>query len=656
MELLHSLAPNDKLLVVSDGSSFESVSMSFGLAIGTSLGNQILTNKGPAFGQPSSHRAECTGCLAGSLVLRHLQSFTQMPFPNELQTVVISDNAAMIASLTDRATYHTVYHNATLAPDWDLLEEIHQQYETNKSLIRTYQWVRGHQDTGPTSGRLSIEAELNIQADALASEFHTMVDAQPRLQSPLMGHTRCILQITGTSIHANYPTAIRHSASEPRYSAYLTRKHQWHPRTYCNIEWRSFRMAARTYHSSEVHLLKLVHDQLPTRAHLAKFQPWTIPKCHHCDARDTIDHLQRTNCNPISARYPDDVCHAVTAYFDKHQTPQAFCTTFLYCLRQWLQGEDEIDTTAASWHGSPALHRQQQAIGWRLLPRGMLSTHWITLLRQTLHNNHWRTRHIDVSTYTGASWSKVGTQSSTSWSIVNSEEEADLNFFEPEYIVDFDLPAALQSNTGGCPTIDPTIFIAGLIKILWIELATLWRSHLDLIHDTASTAHSPVTRAEAILRIRTLHECQATVEPQLRTPKYFPPDIEQFVDKSSLQQLSNYIEQYSPVILASQVRHLVASAPPDPTPPLDDHSSVTSATSCHTAKTLGQPISPTRTRTAHDIPSSDVDSNTPTDTFNPLVRTVPALTGRSTIPSLLHPALEEAQHRKHTRRRNPRAR
>ncbi len=555
----------------------------------------------------------------------------------------------------DRATYNTVYHNATLAPDWDLLEEIHQQYESNKSLIRTYLWVRGHQDTGPTSGRLSIEAALNIQADALASEFHTMVDAHPRPQSPLMGHTRCILQISGASIHANYPIAIRHSAAEPRYSEYLTRKHRWQPSTYRCIDWRSFRMAARTYHSPEVHLLKLVHDQLPTRAHLSKFQPWTVPKCHHCDALDTIDHLQRTTCNPISARYPADVCHAVIAYFHKHQTPQAFCTTFLFCLRRWLHGEDEIDITAESWHGSPALHRQQQAIGWRLIPRGMLSTQWITFLRQTLHNNHWRTRHTDVSTYTGASWSKIGTQSSTSWSIVHSEDEADLNLFEPEYIVDFDLPEALQSNPGCCQTIDPTIFIAGLIKILWVELATLWRSHLDLIHDTAATVNSPVTRADAIIRIHMLQEYQATVELQLRIAKYFPLDIAKFVEKSSLQQLSNYIEQYSPVIMASNARYLAAIAQPEIDPPLADHRS-TSDTSIRPENSLEQQMSPTQTPTAA-IPSGDSDSAATNDTlYTRSVQTAPALPSRSTSPSVLHPALEEAQHRKHTRRRNPRAR
>jgi hypothetical protein len=457
----------------------------------------------------------------------------------------------------------------------------------------------------------------------------------------------------------NYPIAIRHSAAEPRYSEYLTRKHQWHPSTYRCIDWRAFRMAARTYHSSEVHLLKLVHDQLPTRSHLSKFQPWTVPNCHHCGARDTIDHLQRTTCNPISSRYPEDICNAVTGYFDKHQTPHAFRTTFLYCLRQWLQeSEDAIDTTTDSWHGSPILHRHQQAIGWRLMTRGMLSTHWLTLLRQTLHNDHWRTRHTDISTYTGASWSKVETLSSTSWSIVDSEEEADLNMFEPEYTVDFDLPEAMQSSPGGQRTIDPTIFIAGLIKIMWVELATLWRSHLDLIHATATTENSPVTRADAILRIRTLQAHQETVEIQLRTPKYFPLNIDQFLEKSSLQQLSNYIEQYSPVILASRARYLAAIAPTDIRQPPGNHNSTTDINrSYHTTSSVGpQPISTTGIPTPA-MSSSDSDSDSSTDIHQPSgVRTVPARSDRVTTSSSLHPALEEAQHRKHHRRRNLRAR
>ena len=605
MQTIHDMQADDKLLVVSDGSSHESRSMSFGFAIGTHSGTPLLENMGPAYGKPSSHRAESTGCLSGALALKHLQTFTQIPFPPELQTVVISDNDAMIKSLTDRATYHSVYPNATLAPDWDLLEEIHQQYRTITSLHIKFQWVRGHQDTSTALGGLSSEAKLNVQADRLAAEYNTMVDTRKRPKTPLMSATRCILQISGDSIHAQYPANLRRSAATASLSEYLTRKHAWPPGTYDRVEWRSFHMAARTYHSSEVHLLKLVHDMLPTRAHLAKFQSWTSPKCHHCEEPDTLDHLQRSKCNPVSTRYMTDICEAITQYFEKHHTPQAFQTTFLHCLLTWLNGENTIDITDTAWKGSPALHRDQQAIGWRLIPRGILSTEWITLLQQTLHNDHWRTRHNEVPEYTGPKWTIADTPSSASWSIIDSDSDSSLCLFEPEYIVEFDLPDAIRTNGSTILTIEPVIFLAGLIKIMWVELATLWRSHLDLIHQTATTKTSPVTREEATIQVRALQDFQALVEAPLRTNKYFPEDLDSFLEKSSLQQLKNYIQQYSPVLIASSARQS-AMAPIQP-----------------------QPLNP-----------RDIRQDTQSDQ------------SLSSNSSSLHPALEEAQHRKRTRRRN----
>ena len=166
-------------------------------------------------------------------------------------------------------------------------------------------------------------------------------------------------------------------------------------------------MAARTAHSSEVQLLKLVHNLLPTREHVSKFQPWTVPQCHHCIEIDTLDHLQRSKCNPVSLQYPTDIHEAICTYFDRHNTPASFRTTFLHSLESWLQSSESVDTQSPEWNGSVALQRDQQAIGWRLLTREMLSKHWHTLLLQSLHNDHWRHRHTDVPEHTEASCPKL---------------------------------------------------------------------------------------------------------------------------------------------------------------------------------------------------------------------------------------------------------
>jgi hypothetical protein len=177
--------------------------------------------------------------------------------------------------------------------------------------------------------------------------------------------------------------------------------------------------------------------------------------------------------------------------------------------------------------------------------------------------------------------------------------------FEPEYVVKFDLPEAIQTN-GANLTIDHTIFIAGLIKILWVELATLWRSHLESVHQTATTKISPVTREEATIQVRALQDYYTLVEAPIRTNKYFPNNLPSFLEKSSLQQMKNYIQQYSPVFIANAARQSAL-------PPLQP-----------------QQMTPQIARQDSQSAKLSISSHS----------------------SSLHPALEEAQHRKCAQRRN----
>jgi hypothetical protein len=208
MEIIHALNPEtDHLVMVLDGSSFEALSMSFGAAIGTSTGQVLMENQGPAHGTLSSHRAECTGCLSGALLLYHIQVYTSQSQPILTPMRVISDNQGMISSLTDQATYQRVYPNATLKPDWDLLKEITATFSRCHIHSIKYQWFKGHQDSGSTAavgGVLKPDALLNILADALAGEHHQVINSQSRPTTPLMTTTQCILQLRGASQHAQY--------------------------------------------------------------------------------------------------------------------------------------------------------------------------------------------------------------------------------------------------------------------------------------------------------------------------------------------------------------------------------------------------------------------------------------------------------------------
>ena len=86
---------------------------------------------------------------------------------------------------------------------------------------------------------------------------------------------------------------------------------------------------------------------------------------------------------------------------------------------------------------------------------------------------------------------------------------------------------------------------------MWIELATLWRSHLLLLHETSQAAAvSRFTVALIHIRVRTLHSMQSTL-PIHRTESFFSRDLAAFLSTFSLNQLRSNVAQYEPIILDS---------------------------------------------------------------------------------------------------------
>ena len=235
MHLIHHSTDNDPdekpqdLLLVSDGSSIEDTTMSYGLVMGLTDGTILLEAMGPACGRPSSHRAECTGCLAGAVILKNLVEFTATSLPTAMELRIMSDNQGMIKSLTHRQTYNISYPNATLESDWELLEEIHTVYSMIKVGMKTFEWIRGHQDTTSDGTQLTIEAEFNIRADHLAGEYSIMVDNNKRNQTPMMSQTKCVFYLNNQAHHGHYTSAIRRSMAEPQFFNYLQQRHNWLP-------------------------------------------------------------------------------------------------------------------------------------------------------------------------------------------------------------------------------------------------------------------------------------------------------------------------------------------------------------------------------------------------------------------------------------------
>jgi hypothetical protein len=472
--------------IVSDGSQ-QKDSMSFGWILGITDGPILAEHSGPAYGHPSSHRAEGWGMLSGARFLLHLFKYCQVIDAIEGKVATICDNAGLISRMQSRQSYSQVYPNATLAPDWDLTEQIHATYADISMSHHSFEWEKGHQDETTPHHLLSATAKYNVRADELADEYMA-ANPVPRLSTPLLPVTRGQLLIAGQTVESHYHYRIRSNAAEKDFQQYLQAKHQWPRSTVLDINWTTFRAASRTFESTDTHLLKLVHGKLPTRKHKSRFELHVSPQCHYCTEEETFDHLARCH-NPISEQFRTNIIRNIRAYGSKHHLPAKFTTIIATAINDWLQHREPLRSAPVPASVHPCIRSQSQ-IGWWKFLLGFHSTSWQTFLVSVL-------RHTNL-----------------------------------------DDPSAIMAG------LIQTAWTS--LSDLWTDHLT----HIHRNDQTGLYKTSIDHIDEYKTKIRLLHErreqCQAA-----HRDRYFHHDVEHFIATSTGHQLRSYILHYESSIYAS---------------------------------------------------------------------------------------------------------
>jgi hypothetical protein len=199
---------------------------------------------------------------------------------------------------------------------------------------------------------------------------------------------------------------------------------------------------------------------------------------------------------------------------------------------------------------------------------------------------------------------------------------------------------------------DPTLFLAGLIKIIWIEVGALWTKHQETLHAKANSNQSPAIRADLQMQVRNLHALQPHTR-RIHQQTYFYPNLVKFLEQQGLQfQLQSYIDKYKPNIDASAAQARLPIQDQGETDKEEDGDLLPPVTDIRTKPTIILQPDPD--------PKEGLASPQLTDQ-NPAAPHSPSLHHPHTIPRTLanlsndhtiHPALEEAQHRKRNRRRS----
>ena len=157
-----------------DGSAKFGTHGAFGWTISTYLEERAATGMGPSRGASiDSYRAECSGLLSILRFLIRLAEFTSMH--EQWCGVIGTDSQSMLDRLFLKLPSESSDVPRTLAvldpllPEWDLLVEIQHSLRVLPGVSLVY--VKGHQDSRRPVDQLPLMAQLNVEADALATLY-----------------------------------------------------------------------------------------------------------------------------------------------------------------------------------------------------------------------------------------------------------------------------------------------------------------------------------------------------------------------------------------------------------------------------------------------------------------------------------------------------
>jgi hypothetical protein len=201
---------------------------------------------GPARGaKVDSYRAEAYGMVAILCFLRRLSEYTTQMEP--WVGILATDSQSLLETLTEKSTELTsnsnpfwkrklLKHLDVKCPDWDLVSNILVELEKWPGLI--LQHVRGHQDRKVAYHRLPLLAQLNVDADTMA----TMYQCEHGMSRPLVLLTDTAgvhLVMPQGTMTSNYDAVIRYQVTYPGLYTYIQERNGWSPRIMDNINWKA---------------------------------------------------------------------------------------------------------------------------------------------------------------------------------------------------------------------------------------------------------------------------------------------------------------------------------------------------------------------------------------------------------------------------------
>ena len=197
-------------------------------------------------------------------MLVQLSLFTRIPIQSTINHIV--DSKVLIRRIEQAIS--TTYDNpsATLKAEADVTREIGvtiQQFPHKPK----YTWVKGHQDEHKPYDKLEYAAQINCDADALASSYYQQMQRPITREPPLLS-TPARLLIADLSTTSKYKSKIRRAYTIPALRAYVCHRFCWEDNILDHISWDVFTQIIKHFYQNHITIVKHTHAIAPT-GHIA---------------------------------------------------------------------------------------------------------------------------------------------------------------------------------------------------------------------------------------------------------------------------------------------------------------------------------------------------------------------------------------------------
>jgi hypothetical protein len=206
---------------------------------------RILQVSGSAAGpDPRSYRSEGYAMAAIVLAISILLDTLTLPRPCRFAIHLYSDNLGLIKRISAMQTWKNHYPSTALLSEWDILSVI-LTIIRNLPSVPLVQHVEGHQDDDQPTHLLPLPAQLNCEADALATQALEAIPT-PIPIVPVFPSAICQLDIRDATITRRHASALRWAATTPAMVAYLCARNDWTQTVYDSVCWSAFSTARNT--------------------------------------------------------------------------------------------------------------------------------------------------------------------------------------------------------------------------------------------------------------------------------------------------------------------------------------------------------------------------------------------------------------------------